>query len=477
MRKPVSVKRKSKPSVRRYSQKSPQIGKVRKRKIEKKNARWLWIWLGLTGVGIVSATAGAILAVSLSATPLRQVLLSPEDAAVFNQKEAISSQSLRFPKLTRPVNILVLGTKVLTSDLENPPQDNLGYHALVDSFEGLTDTMLLVRFDPDNYKLSVLSIPRDTRTTIDGFGQMKINAANHYGGAALSAKTISNLLEGVSIDRYVRVNIQAVEKLIDALGGVTVYVPKDMKYTDLSQHLYINLQQGEQLLDGDKAIQFLRFRYDRYGDIGRIQRQQALMRAVVEQTLRPATLLRLPDVIQVLKSNIDTNLSVEEIAALAGFVSHTNRQDVQMLMLPGDFNGTGEKEVSYWIPNSRRIRTMVAQHFDQGYNESDPTRKGAVKIAIQDSTGNPEAIATLKQILQEQGYGNFFIGTSVSHSLNETHIIAQSGDRNSATELQYALGLGEVLVESTGELNSDITIQLGRDWSRLKEGGDRWTDN
>lgn len=477
MRKPVSVKRKSKPSSRRYPQGSPQIRKVKKRKIKNKNAHWLWVWLGLTGVGIVSATAGAILAVSLSATPLRQVLLSPEDAAIFNQKEAIASQSLRFPKLTRPVNILVLGTKVLTSDLDNPPQDNLGYHALVDSFEGLTDTMLLIRFDPDNYKLSLLSIPRDTRTVIEGRGEMKINAANYYGGAALSARTISDLLEGVSIDRYVRVNIQAVEKLIEALGGVTVYVPKNMKYTDHSQHLYIDLKQGEQHLDGEKAMQFLRFRYDRYGDIGRVQRQQTLMRAVIEQTLRPATLLRIPDVIGVLKSSIDTNLSVEEIAALAGFVAHTNRQDVQMLMLPGDFNGTGEKEVSYWIPSRRRIRTMMARHFDQGYAESLPSRKAVLKIAIQNSTDNPEAIATLKQILREQGYGNFFIGDSVTHPLGETRIIAQRGDRNGATELQYDLGMGEILVESTGELNSDITIQLGNDWYRLQESGDRWTDN
>ncbi|MGK7928177.1 MAG: LCP family protein [Spirulina sp.] len=471
------MKRKSKPNVRRYPATSPQIRKVKKRKIEKKGANWLWVWLGLTGVGIVSATAGAILAVSLSATPLRQVLLSPEEAAVFNQEEAIASQSLRFPKLTRPVNILILGTKVLTSDLDNPPRDNLGYHALVDSFEGLTDTMLLVRFDPDRYKLSVLSIPRDTRTVIDGFGETKINAANYHGGAALSARAMSNLLEGVPIDRYVRVNIQAVEKLIDALGGVTVYVPKNMKYTDHSQHLYINLKQGEQHLDGEKALQFLRFRYDRYGDIGRVQRQQTLMRAVIEQTLRPATLLRIPDVIQVLKANIDTNLSVEEIAALAGFIAHTNRQDVQMLMLPGNFNGTGEKAISYWIPNRRRIRIMMARHFDQGYSETLPARQGTLKIAIQDSTGNPEAIATLKQVLRERGYGNFFIGQSLSNVLGETRIIAQRGDRNGATELQYDLGLGEVLVESTGELNSDITIQLGNDWYRLQGSGDGWVDN
>ncbi|NJO20799.1 MAG: LCP family protein, partial [Spirulinaceae cyanobacterium RM2_2_10] len=267
--------------------------------------RWLWIWLGLTGVGMVSAMAGAILAVSLSATPLRQVFLSAEEDAIFNQDGAISWQNMRFPQLTRPVNILVLGTKVLTSDIEGAADPNLGYHALVNSFEGLSDTMLLLRFDPATEALTVLSIPRDTRTVVEGYGEIKINAANYHGGPALSARAVSDLLNGMPIDRYVRVNVQAVEKLIDALGGVEVHVPKDMKYTDYSQHLYIDLKAGQQRLDGEKSMQFLRFRYDQYGDIGRIQRQQTLMRAIVEQTLKPQTLGRIQDFMRRIVPGLD----------------------------------------------------------------------------------------------------------------------------------------------------------------------------
>ncbi len=415
---------------------------------------------------MVSAMAGAMLAVSLSATPLRQVFLSAADDAIFNQDEAIAWQNLRFPQLTRPVNILVLGAKVLTSDLDGGPHPELGYHALVNSFEGRTDTMLLLRFDPGSRKLAVLSIPRDTRAHIQGQGETKINAANYYGGPALAARTVSDLLGGMPIDRYVRVNVQGVEKLIDALGGVKIHVPKDMKYTDHSQHLYIDLKAGEQRLDGEQALQFLRFRYDQYGDIGRIQRQQMLMRAVIEQALKPQTLARIPQILQVIRENLDTNLSVEEVAALAGFAAGKDREQVQMLLLPGDFSGT--EGVSYWLPHPGRIEAMLAQHFDMGYVHAPSlTSPGALSVAVQNSTENPEAGQQLQQYLRQQGYVNTGLGERWSEPLATTRIIAQRGDERSARELQAALGFGEVRVESTGSLNSDITVIVGADWQQL----------
>jgi LCP family protein required for cell wall assembly len=432
---------------------------------------WLLIGLGLTGVAMASATAGAILAVSLSATPLKQSKLTPEQAAVFSQQDAVAYKNLRLPELSRPVNILILGTKVLTTDVKEPPPDtqNLGYQALVNSFDGLTDTMLLLRFDPNEGKFTVLSIPRDTQVTIKGHGLRKINEANYDGGPALAAQTVSNLLGGVPIDRYVRVNVQGVEKLIDALGGVKVYVPRDMKYQDDSQHLYINLKEGEQRLDGAKAVGFLRFRYDEYGDIGRIQRQQMLMRAIVEQTLNPQVLLKIPDIMSVIQSHIDTNLSIEELLALAGAASQTKRGNVKMLMLPGGFNGDGRHSVSYWLPNQQAIQTMMAQHFGHGYSDTQETEPTALSIAIQDSTDNPEAVQSMLRSLREAGYRNVSVSRRWREPLKVTRIVAQKGDDLGAATLRAKLGVGEVLVESTGTLTSDITIQLGQDWQQ-KEG-------
>jgi len=437
-----------------------------------RHRRWLWLTLGIVGIAAISATAGALLAVSMSSRPLAQRHLTPEEAKAFNQGE-ISSGDLHLPTLTRPVNILVLGTKVLSSDVANPPgsAQNLSYDPTINSLEGLSDTMLLLRFDPANQKLIALSIPRDTRTLVAG-RLTKINEANAVGGPAIAAKSVSDLLGGIGIDRYVRINVLGVGKLVDALGGVTAYVPQDMHYQDETQHLYINLKKGEQHLNGDQALQLLRFRYDQYGDIGRIQRQQMLMRSLMEQTLKPATVAKLPQILAIIQSHIDTNLSVEELIALTGFAAKIDRAKVQMLMVPGDFNSNGQFETSYWLPNAAKITTLVSRYFGipaPDYSSDVSTagdgRSGetSVRVALQDSTGQPEIAQAMLKSLGSSGYSNAFIDDPWSQPLAKTRIIAQQGNTEAAEAIHKVLGFGEVLTESTGNLESDITIRLGQD--------------
>lgn len=443
------------------------------RKVPKqKGRRWLWLMGGLAGVALLSATAGALLAMSFASTPLMQRELSPEQASVFSKGDRISkNNTLQLPELTRPVNILVLGLKVLTTDVQNPPAHlkKLRYQALVNSFDGLTDTMLLLRFNPEAKKLVALSIPRDTRTQVPGYGITKINEANMDGGPALSAKATSELLGGVGVDRYVSINVQGVQALVDALGGVTVFVPKDMKYKDESQHLYVNLKAGQQHLNGDQVLQLLRFRHDEYGDIGRIQRQQMVMRSLMEQALNPTTLARLPQILGVIQSHIDTNLSVEELVALVGFAAKTNRSQVQMLMVPGNFSQPHEYSgVSYWLPSTQRIQTMMAQHFNFGTVSAEDALASSVRVVIQDSTRQINAAQTVASKLRQGGYGNVSVSSPNREPLNVTRIVAQQGDLKSAEAVRRSLGFGEVRIESTGDLDSDITIQVGQDWVQSK---------
>lgn len=441
-----------------------------------KNSRTLWITFCIGGVAMLSAGAGALLAVSLASTPLMQRPMSPTEAAVFGKGGIATRSSMQLPELTRPVNIMVLGTKVLTTDIDNPPDDlkKLHYQALVNSFEGLTDTMLLLRFNPEAKKLSLLSIPRDTRTYIPEHGVKKINEANVYGGPALSAKSMSDLLGGVGIDRYVNINVQGVQALVEALGGVTVYVPKDMKYRDESQHLFINLKAGKQHLNGDQALQLLRFRYDENGDIGRIQRQQMVIRALMEQALNPATVTRIPQILEVVKTHIDTNLTVEELVALVGFAAQVNRSNTQMLMVPGDFSAPGAYDASYWLPNPGKIQEVMSRHFDFGAPVLAEAQPAAVRVAIQDSTSQTSsspspATQTVQELLNGAGYSNVFIGRPWSEPLSITRIVAQQGDINGAEAVRRSLGFGEIRIENTGTLDSDVTIQLGKDALRSKK--------
>jgi polyisoprenyl-teichoic acid--peptidoglycan teichoic acid transferase len=437
----------------------------------KRRLPWFWVTSGLVAASIVSATAGALLAVSLASTPLLQRQLTAEEAAAFGNQDSIASSSAVMPELNRPVNILVMGIKVLTSDLNEPPstvaQD--GYFKTLNSVEGLSDTMLLLRFDPETRRMAALSIPRDTRTEIAGVGLAKINSANVEGGPALSARTVSGLLGGVGIDRYVRINVQGVEKLIDALGGVKINVPRDMKYQDDSQHLYINLKAGEQRLSGAQAQQYLRFRYDENGDIGRIQRQQSFMRALVEQTLNPVTLAKLPNMLSIVRSHLDTNLTVEELFALANFATRTQRSKVEMLMVPGRFSENEEFDASYWVPDAARISTMMSQHFGvpQSFDAavSEVTQPEALRVALQDGTG-VDSVSSMASTLAQGGYGNVVASNDLREPIPVTRIIAQQGDVEGAEAVRKVLGLGEVRVESTGDLESDITVQIGQDWTK-----------
>ncbi|MFN9608580.1 MAG: LCP family protein, partial [Pseudanabaena sp.] len=153
-------------------------------------------------------------------------------------------------KLERPYQILVMGVdRVLEAPLGSP-----------ESFNGRSDSMLLIRFDPNDRSVKILSIPRDTQVPIPNYGVTKINAANVYGGAELAQEIVSEKLNDVEIDRYVRLDTSGLSALVDALGGIEVNVPKRMKYVDKTQKLNIDIYAGVQVLNGERADGFVRFR-------------------------------------------------------------------------------------------------------------------------------------------------------------------------------------------------------------------------
>jgi polyisoprenyl-teichoic acid--peptidoglycan teichoic acid transferase len=447
----------------------------------------VWLWLVLTAIGALSATAGALLAISFTAAPLQQRNLSAEDAAFFNQggKEAFSRSLLQVPEVTRPVNILLLGIKTNISDLKNGELTvkEKGYNAEINSLDGLSDTIMLIRFDPQSQRIVIMGIPRDTQIERDGRVE-KINAVDQESGTAAAAKEISKLMGGVAIDRYIRMNNMGVVKLIDALGGVTVTVPKDIKYQDDSQHFYVNLKAGRQHLDGQKLIGLLRFRNDANGDIGRMQRQQMVMKALTEQVVNPMTVARIPQLFSVVQSHVDTNLTVEELLAIGGFSLHTGKSKMQMLMLPGDYNGDGKHSVSYWLPDAKGIKNMMARYFDQGNVELEEVSAARLRINIQDTTHFPDATKRLIAKLRKAGYENIHLDTNlkIKEDLSETKIIAQKGDPIVAQGVAQALGFGEVNVETSGNLYTDVTIKLGRDWLQKEQqykvqNGNKGTSN
>jgi polyisoprenyl-teichoic acid--peptidoglycan teichoic acid transferase len=447
---------------------------VRRQPAKKRRKVPKWIWVGLTSVGVLSAAVGAYLAIFLSSTPLIGKQLSAIDQKFFGGGKKLFSTGGIIPEVSKPVNILLLGIKTNISDVKHSDgteRKQTGYDAEIDSLDGLSDTIMLLRFDPVTQRTIVLGIPRDTQIERPGFGVEKINAVDRESGPAAAAREVSKVLGGVAIDRYIRVNNLGVAKLVDALGGVTVTVPKDIKYQDDSQHFYINLKAGSQKLDGMKLVGLLRFRHDANGDIGRMQRQQMVMKALMEKSRDPLIVARIPELLSVVKSHVDTNLTGEEILALGGFSMRTGKSKMQMVMMPGDFNGDGKHGTSYWLPDSVGIQNMMARYFGRGTVSLQPVKAENLRITIQDTSYFPDATTRLIKRLRKAGYQNVRLDPApkIKEDLATSKFVAQKGNPEVAQELVKILGFGEVKVENSGNLYSDITIELGRDWLQKEQ--------
>jgi hypothetical protein len=241
-----------------------------------------------------------------------------------------------------------------------------------------------------------------------------------------------------------------------------------MKYTDVTQNLKIDLDKGWQTLNGDQAEQFARFRKDQNGDVGRVQRQQTLLKALRQRLVNPTVLPRLPQVVRVMQQYVDTNLSLEEMLAVVGFGLKLEQDDFKMVLLPGRFSTPSESVASYWIMDSAGRDRVVREYFQKDATLSSledlngsPTQ---MRIAIQNATKNPELSQRVATYLAEKNFHNVYIVQDWSDRLPQTQIIVQQGDSEAAAMLKKVLGLGKVEASSTGDIDSDLTIRVGEDW-------------
>ena len=228
---------------------------------------------------------------------------------------------------------------------------------------GRSDTLMIATLDPKKNKAAILSVPRDTRVKIKGYGFDKINAAYAYGGHKLTQSTVEDLL-GVEMEHYIIINVNAFTKIIDAIGGVDINVEKRMYYEDPWDDdggLLIDLYPGQQHMDGKTAITYVRYR-DEEGDIGRITRQQKFMQAVMDKLTSPSIIPRLPAIISQVIESIDTDLSVREMIEFAADLNEARSNGLQTEMLPGRPMYIGG--ISYWLPDLSKLRTTVANTLD-----------------------------------------------------------------------------------------------------------------
>lgn len=227
-----------------------------------------------------------------------------------------------------------------------------------------TDTIMIASFDPEGKKLEIISIPRDTYYPRDGYNsaeKKKINAVYGDDDVEGVANAVSDILLGMPVDYYVKVKYDGVEKVVDSLGGVPVYVPMNMRYDDPNDKppLKINLDKGNKVLSGKQAIQLLRFRKNNDGtgypdgDIGRIRTQQEFMKAAFKKTLS----FRLPIVANTVLKYVKTDIPITEAAKLAASALGMSSEDLSTYSLPGGaFNSQG---LSYWMPDMEQTASIL----------------------------------------------------------------------------------------------------------------------
>jgi LCP family protein required for cell wall assembly len=216
------------------------------------------------------------------------------------------------------------GTPGLSSTTTNPPPDSpdaenilvLGSDTRSGDTEGSrSDTVMLVHVDPTNNFLSILSLPRDLRVEIDGFGTRKLNYAYYAGGVRLLIHTVKQVT-GMHIDHFLQIDFQAFRDMTDALGGVYVEVDRRYYYNGYAYER-IDLEPGYQLLSGYEALDYVRFRHDDNADFGRMGRQQRFLRAVRQQAMGWDLSRKLPGLIGAFLDNVTTDMGITDFLRLA----------------------------------------------------------------------------------------------------------------------------------------------------------------
>lgn len=312
-----------------YSRSNPDYGKSNKRQ----RSKGFKIAAGIVGA-LILVIAGCGTAYALYMNSLTDELSGNQTE---EEQDAIKDVLVGNKNWTDPFYMMLIGSDARDDDEE------MGQRS---------DTNILLRVDPKKGIVTMISIPRDTKIDIDGYGTNKFNAAYNYGGAAATIREASQLC-GVDIAHYAEVDFDQLIGLVDAIGGVEVEVPELINDPDAGS---IIIQPGLQTLDGEKALIFARSRAYSDGDFTRTSNQRLLISAIVDKVLAlPIT--ELPGVIQKAAKCVNTDLTANDLVSLASQFKDFKSVTVYSAMVPSTTADIGG--VSYVITDKATLKEMM----------------------------------------------------------------------------------------------------------------------
>ena len=362
----------------------------------------------------------------------------------------------------------------------------------------LTDTIMIASYNPNTQKANLLSIPRDTFTGKNpkkAVASQKINSLYNINKTPDKTLAAVNELTGLDIKYYVIVKTEALIKLVDAIGGVKFNVPMRMKYTDTSQNLVIDLEEGEQLIDGNKAEQLLRFRHNDYqkgvgmtsypseygdNDFGRMRTQRDFIIATLKQTLKPGNIFKIGQILEIANENVDTNLELSFVKDYIPYAVELDTENITSATLPGttpDVSTTNG--VSVFVADKKASKELIQSMFYADVTEenedntisnntttiSTTTTQTAEDISIEllNGSGDNSKIEEAKKLLEEAGYN--VKRTGKTSSIAQTVITNKKDvtDEN-LKNIKQILGKGNISTNKSSTSLVDVTIIIGKDF-------------
>lgn len=240
--------------------------------------------------------------------------------------------------------------------------------------ENLTDTMLYIKYEVKTGKMLMVSIPRDTYVDNEYCIGNKLNAIYRGKNVVPLVEEIQELLD-VKIDYYLFFDTEMVHELVDAVGGVEIEVPMRMKYDDPTQDLHIDLQKGVQVLNGEQAEMFVRFRHNNdmtvgyaMGDLGRTKVQQDFIKAFISTVLKPKNILKYPQLIEIALNNTDTNVIAREALKYTTDLAMFSTENIVSFTAEGEakyING-----ISYFLLDKEATQKKIEETFLEKTNEN-----------------------------------------------------------------------------------------------------------
>lgn len=324
------------------------------------------------------------------------------------------------------------------------------------------DTIMLLSLDVKTGEAGVLSIPRDTRVWIPSRQRWeRVNAAYAHGGASMAMEAVSQLV-GMPVPYYVHTDFEGFEQIVDLLGGVEINVARRMQYVDNAQGLQIDIAPGLQVLNGEKALHFVRYR-DRLGDVslvdpfndeygGRVERQRQFFEAIVSKALSASSLIRLPQLVTQTFRIVDTNLPWEEVLNLALSGSKFSTDKVQTALLPG--NSQVLNDAWYWIVNEEKAK-LVIDTVIRGVPEP-------LKLVVLNGNGRSGIAQEVSTLLNYYGYDVVSHGNAEHFDFATTQVVVAPKDVERVKPLAEYLGAS---IQEADVVTSEVTVIIGKDFT------------